>query len=151
MSSIVNFWTTLVVRIGLPRRLCAFQELLTPAETGKRCISSWIDELDLGFITSIMENTMMKKLLLGVFLTTLVAVSGCATITEDDLAAVRVIAEDAQNSANDAARQANEARQMASGAQSTANQALSAANAAQACCDATNEKVDRMFEASQAK
>ena len=93
----------------------------------------------------------MKKVLLGVFLTTLVTVSGCATITEDDLAAVRVIAEDAQNSANDAARQANEARQMASGAQSTANQALSAANAAQACCDATNEKVDRMFEASQAK
>jgi hypothetical protein len=40
---------------------------------------------------------------------------------------------------------------MASGAQSTANQALSAANAAQACCDATNERVDRMFEQSQQK
>jgi hypothetical protein len=57
----------------------------------------------------------------------------------------------AQTSANDAQRVANEARQLAQGAQTTANQALSAAQDAQACCDATNQRVDRMFEDLQAK
>jgi hypothetical protein len=33
----------------------------------------------------------------------------------------------------------------------TANQALQAAQAAQACCDATNQKLDRMFEQRQKK
>ena len=94
---------------------------------------------------------MSKKLQLGALCAVLVIATGCATITEQDLAAVRSIAAGAQSTADDAARQAGEARQMASGAQSTANQALSAANAAQACCDATNERVDRMFEASQTK
>lgn len=46
---------------------------------------------------------------------------------------------------------AAEAKQTASGAQSTANQALNAANQSQSCCDATNEKMDRMFKRSQAK
>ena len=73
-------------------------------------------------------------------------VSGCATITQEQLDAVRSTAEAAQSAANEAQRLANEARQTASGAQSTANQALSAAQAAQACCDATNQRVDRMFE-----
>ena len=94
---------------------------------------------------------MSRKLQLGALCAVLVIATGCATITEQDLAAVRSIAEGAQSTADDAARQAGEARQMASGAQSAANQALSAANAAQACCDATNERVDRMFEASQTK
>jgi outer membrane murein-binding lipoprotein Lpp len=43
------------------------------------------------------------------------------------------------------------ARQAASGAQSTANQALAAAQASQSCCDATNEKIDRMFRRSVSK
>ena len=94
---------------------------------------------------------MIRKLQLGALFAVLAFASGCATISQEDLDAVRSIAENAQSAAADAARQAGEARQMASGAQSTANQALSAANAAQACCDATNERVDRMFEASQAK
>ena len=94
---------------------------------------------------------MIRKFQLGALCTTLVIATGCATISADDLAAVRSVAESAQSTANDASRQAGEARQMASGAQSTANQALAAANAAQACCDATNERVDRMFEASQTK
>jgi hypothetical protein len=46
---------------------------------------------------------------------------------------------------------ANEARQLAQGAQSTANQALRAAQDAQACCDATNQRLDRMFEESNQK
>jgi hypothetical protein len=73
--------------------------------------------------------------------------SGCASqVTTEDLNAVRAIAEGAQSAANDAQRVANEARNLAQGAQSTANQALRAAQDAQACCDATNQKIDRMFE-----
>jgi Alanine-zipper, major outer membrane lipoprotein len=52
---------------------------------------------------------------------------------------------DAANSAAQAASQA------ASGAQSTANQALAAGHASQSCCDATNEKIDRMFKRSVSK
>ena len=57
----------------------------------------------------------------------------------------------AQNAANGAQRTATQAQQTASGAQSTANQALQVAQAAQACCDATNQRLDRMFEQSQRK
>jgi hypothetical protein len=78
-------------------------------------------------------------------------VSGCASVTVEDLNAVRATAEAAQSAAQNAQSAANEARQLASGAQSTANQALSAAQDAQACCDATNQRLDRMFEQSQQK
>lgn len=94
---------------------------------------------------------MTTKLRLSALFAVLVTAAGCATITAEDLNAVRAIAQNAQSTADDAQSQAGEARQVASGAQSTANQALSAANAAQACCDATNEKVDRMFEQSLSK
>lgn len=60
-------------------------------------------------------------------------------------------AQAAQSAAENAERAANEARQLASGAQSTANQALQQAQAAQACCDATNQRLDRMFEESLRK
>jgi hypothetical protein len=79
-------------------------------------------------------------------------VTGCAnqeTTTQLDM--VRATAEAAQNAANAAQRTATQAQQTASAAQSTANQALQAAQAAQACCDATNQRVDRMFEQNQAK
>lgn len=77
--------------------------------------------------------------------------SGCASVTTEDLDAVRATAEEALNAANQAQNTANEARQTASSAQSTANQALSAAQDAQACCDETNQRVDRMFEESVQK
>jgi F0F1-type ATP synthase epsilon subunit len=80
-----------------------------------------------------------------------VIVTGCATVTTEQLDAVRATAEAAQNAANAAQRTATQAQQAASGAQSTANQALQAAQAAQACCDATNQRLDRMFEQSQSK
>jgi methyl-accepting chemotaxis protein len=78
--------------------------------------------------------------------TGLALATGCATITQEDLDAVRAVATGAQNTADAAQRTANEARQLASGAQSTANQALSAAQDAQACCDATNQRIDRLME-----
>ena len=95
---------------------------------------------------------MFRQLQLGALFAVLAIATGCAaTISDSQLAAVRTIAQNAESAAEDAQRQASEARQIASGAQSTANQALDAANAAQACCDATNEKVDRMFEATTQK
>ena len=57
----------------------------------------------------------------------------------------------AKSAADAASAAAADAGQKASGAQSAANQALNAANQSQACCDATNEKIDRMFKRSQAK
>ena len=83
--------------------------------------------------------------------------SGCAGMKgEEDALNARVdqleadLAQ-AQSAADAAGANASEARQMASGAQSTANQALNAANQSQACCDATNEKIDRMFERGMSK
>jgi hypothetical protein len=77
--------------------------------------------------------------------------TGCASVTTEQLDMVRMTAEAAQQSAQAAQQAADQARQAASGAQSTANQALQAAQAAQACCDATNQRLDRMFEQSQRK
>ncbi|HEX6998487.1 MAG TPA: Lpp/OprI family alanine-zipper lipoprotein [Gammaproteobacteria bacterium] len=76
--------------------------------------------------------------------------TGCAGLQEQ-IDEVRMTAEAAQSTAEAAQRTATQAQQAASGAQSTANQALQAAQAAQACCDATNQRLDRMFEQSQAK
>jgi hypothetical protein len=79
-------------------------------------------------------------------------VAGCAhPVSVEDLNEVRSAAQAAQSAANDAQRVANEARQLAQGAQSTANSALSAAQDAQACCDATNQRLDRMFEEQVSK
>jgi F0F1-type ATP synthase epsilon subunit len=77
--------------------------------------------------------------------------TGCASVTPEQLDAVKATAEAAQNAATAAQRTATQAQQAAQGAQSTANQALQAAQAAQACCDATNQRLDRMFEQSQKK
>ncbi len=54
-------------------------------------------------------------------------------------------------SSDAAAADARNANQSAAAAQSAANQALAAAQASQSCCDATNEKMDRMFRRSVSK
>ena len=84
--------------------------------------------------------------------------TGCAAELQSQVdalnARVDTIASDvarAQSAADAAGASASEARQMSSGAQSTANQALNAANQGQACCDATNEKIDRMFQKGMSK
>jgi hypothetical protein len=56
-----------------------------------------------------------------------------------------------RKSADDAASAAHSASQVAAGAQSTANQAMAGAQSSQACCDATNEKIDRMFKRALVK
>ncbi len=50
-----------------------------------------------------------------------------------------------------AAAEANKANQAAAAAQTAANQAATTAQASQSCCDATNEKIERMFRRSISK
>ncbi|HVS22724.1 MAG TPA: Lpp/OprI family alanine-zipper lipoprotein [Gammaproteobacteria bacterium] len=81
-----------------------------------------------------------------------ILMTGCAsTAKTEDLDKIKATADAAQNAAAAAQRTATQAQQAASSAQSTANQALQAAQAAQACCDATNQRLDRMFEQKQKK
>lgn len=76
----------------------------------------------------------------------LLLATGCANLqTQIDAIDARVDA-----LAADAASVA-ETRQIALAAQATADEALAAAELNAACCDATNEKIDRMFERSQSK
>jgi hypothetical protein len=97
-----------------------------------------------------------KSLKVGVAALFLVTAAGCAsqgTIDEARAVADRA-AQDAlaaKQAADAAASAAAAARSAADSAQSTANQALQAAQASQACCDATNEKIDRMFQKSMSK
>lgn len=93
-----------------------------------------------------MTTTFKGALRVVALVSAIALATGCASITQEDLDAVRAVATGAQNTADAAQRTANEARQLASGAQSTANQALSAAQDAQACCDATNQRIDRVIE-----
>ena len=74
----------------------------------------------------------MKHLIL---IPSMLALSGCVTVGQ--LEAVRDEAAQAQVAAGQA--------------QATADEALAAAQSAQACCVTTNDRLDRMFEASQAK
>ena len=106
------------------------------------------------FSTEARGFSMTNKFFRMALLAGIVFAAGCAgqinsvrETAEQALAAANA----AQTAAENSQRTANEARQMASGAQSSANQALTAANAAQSCCDATNQRLDRMFQQSQAK
>lgn len=93
-----------------------------------------------------MQNRLFAAAVLGACLVTI----GCAGIrrtADEALEAARA----AQTAADTAQLQAAEAQRSAAGAQGTANQALAAAQEAQACCDATNQRLDRMFEQAQRK
>lgn len=94
----------------------------------------------------------------GVAACAVMLASGCTSAIKQDYEALNArvdqLAKDvasAKSAADAASASASEAGKKASSAQSTANQALNAANQSQACCDATNEKIDRMFKRSQAK
>jgi len=105
-----------------------------------------------------MNKNFQTAIRAGIVMLAMLMVAGCSTITQaqfDELSAkvdrIAADASQAKSAADAAGASASEARQMASGAQSTANQALNAANQSQACCDATNQKIDRMFQRSQSK
>ena len=56
-----------------------------------------------------------------------------------------------KSAVDSAAADAAKANQAAAAAQSSANQAVTASQASQSCCDATNEKIERMFRRSVSK
>jgi hypothetical protein len=110
-------------------------------------------------MNKIVSNTLMA----GAAALVLLTAAGCqdtkaldevraiATKAGQDAAAAQAAANSAASAANSAASAAAAAKSAADNAQSTANQALQAAQAGQACCDATNQKLDRMFKQSVSK
>jgi murein lipoprotein len=91
-------------------------------------------------------------------LAALVLVSAVGCVSQKSVDEARAVADRAvqdaaaaKSAADAAAAAAGRANSAASAAQATANQALQAAQAGQACCDATNEKIDRMFKKSVSK
>ncbi len=83
----------------------------------------------------------------------MVMATGCTGIQNDvDALKTRVdLLEQEVAAANAAAANSTAALQAAENAQVTADEALVVAAEGIACCDATNEKVDRMFQRSQSK
>ncbi len=79
--------------------------------------------------------------------------SGCAGMQSDiDALKTRVdLLEQEVAAANAASANSAAAMRVAENAQITADEALIIAAEGVACCDATNEKVDRMFQRSQSK
>ena len=109
-----------------------------------------------------MNKTFSNTLKAGADALVLLTAAGCqtkqideiramATKASQDAAAAQAAANSASTAANSAASTASAAKSAADNAQSTANQALQAAQAGQACCDATNQKLDRMFKQSVSK
>ena len=95
---------------------------------------------------------MGRKLQLGALLAVMAFAAGCAPayhITEQQVADLRASVASMEEAPPPA--DTSGAEQMAAQAQATAEEALAAANAVQAAIDATNERLDRMFEEEQAK
>lgn len=76
---------------------------------------------------------------------------GCASVSKEDLDAVRAEASKAATDAAAAKAAADGAAAAAAKAQSTADAAKSAADSANACCRDTQTKIDRMFKKSMYK
>ncbi len=94
---------------------------------------------------------MQKKFITSILVLSVLTMGGCATVSKEDLAEVRTLAEKA-------AADAAEAKTMAADAQSTASAAKSDAEAAKTAADAANRKsaeteakIDRMFKKSMYK
>jgi hypothetical protein len=103
-----------------------------------------------------MKNTISTALKAGIAACFMIAASGCVsqkTVDEIKATADKAVqdAAAAKAAADSAASAAASAKSAADSAQSAANQALQGAQASQACCDATNEKIDRMFKKSVSK
>jgi len=90
---------------------------------------------------------MIRALQLAAVLSVLAFAGACAPSYHATLQEIDEVRELAERTASDV----EAVERAAWHAQAAADEALEAANAAQACCDAASERLDRMFEASQAK
>ncbi len=89
----------------------------------------------------------------GAVAVTLLLVTGCAGV-QSQIDALDARVDDlaqAQSASAASSATVGDLRRQAAAAQATADEALAAAALGIACCDATNEKIDRMFERSQSK
>jgi hypothetical protein len=92
------------------------------------------------------EGSTMKSLIkVSVLAVALALTAGCAnTVMQDEMV-------DLQNRVSTLETSGNSANSAAAAAQSTADAAARSAKQSQDCCDATNEKIDRMFQQSKSK
>jgi uncharacterized lipoprotein YajG len=84
---------------------------------------------------------------------TLLLVTGCAGV-QSQIDALDARVDDlaqAQSASAASSATVGDLRRQAAAAQATADEALAAAILGIECCEATNEKIDRMFERSQSK
>jgi hypothetical protein len=100
-----------------------------------------------------MDNKIKTAIKGCAVLLVLALASGCTGMQSDiDALKTRVdLLEQEVTAANAAAANSAAAMLVAENAQLTADEALIVAAEGIACCDATNEKVDRMFQRSQSK
>lgn len=102
-----------------------------------------------------MSTNIQTVIKAGTVALVLLLTTGCSAELQRQIdtldARIDDIAQSRSSAADAASASAAEARQMAAAAQATADEALAAAALNAACCDATNEKIDRMFERSQSK
>ena len=95
-------------------------------------------------------QTAIKATAIAIVLT---VVSGCtASNGRLDMLEEKIgMLEQDHSALKSSAASAAAAQRTAESAQAAADAALKAANDSQSCCDATNEKIDRMFQRSQSK
>ena len=93
----------------------------------------------------------LNNILLSTLLASGLALGGCATVTTEDLAEVRALAEQAAADAAEAKALAAEANTTAQLAGEDAKAARAAAEAAVSKSEETETKIDRMFKKSMYK
>lgn len=95
---------------------------------------------------------MKKKLVTALGLAIALAfISGCSSITPQQLQAIQQTADQALAEAKEARLQANQAQNLASEAAYEAEQAKNSASNALECCNENTTRLDRMFEKAMMK
>lgn len=103
-------------------------------------------------------KALSRRVLVAVTAGLVVGLSGCATVTTEQMESAMEMARQAQSdaaaakqAASAAARAAEDAKRTASAAQSAAAAAQSAADQANSCCAMNSQKIERMFKESMRK
>lgn len=94
---------------------------------------------------------MQKKFITSALIVSALMLGGCATVSKEDLAEVRSLAEKAAADASEAKTMAADAQSMAAAAKTEAAAAKAAADAANRKSEETEAKIDRMFKKSMYK
>jgi len=98
-----------------------------------------------------MQNTLSVALKTAIVAVAFGALSGCATVKPEQLAAVEAKASSAMSEARSASSAAKAAMDAANAAGAAAASAQSAADAAMSCCSENKDRIERMFEQTMKK